>query len=135
VRAFPLALTTVPERLALILARDGFLPPGQARPAVHVDTFQLTRDVVLRSDAIGAAIPAQIAQDVRAGRATILRLALPWLTSRYGFITLANRSLAPSVVRFMAEVRAVENELAMSSATAAAPSTKASRAAKHRRFR
>ena len=112
VREFPLALTAVPERLAPVLRRKGLLDRGPSTPAVHVDTFELAREIVLRSDVVGGAIPTQIADDVRAGRAVTLPLTLPWLTTRYGFIYLAGRTLAPSLQLFMAEVRAVEREIA-----------------------
>lgn len=112
VRRFPLALTTVPSRLAPILFEEAGFGGGPAVPSAHVDTFQLAREIVLHSDAVGGAIPAQIDADIRAGRAVALPLALPWLTTRYGFIYLAGRTLPPSVELFMAEVRAVESELA-----------------------
>lgn len=124
VREFPLTLTALPERLALIVRREGLLRPGPSRPALHVDTFQLARDIVLRSDVIGAAIPAQILDDVRAGRAVTLPLELPWLTTHYGFIYLAGRTLAPSLQLFMAEVRAVENEITAKPTSAAAAGTR-----------
>jgi DNA-binding transcriptional LysR family regulator len=91
------------------------LAEGPSSPAVHVDTFDLAREIVLRSNVIGAAIPSQIADDVRAGRTVLLPLELPWLTTRYGFIYLAGRTLAPSLQLFMAEVRAVESEIAAQS--------------------
>jgi DNA-binding transcriptional LysR family regulator len=117
---FPLALTAVPKRLAPILRREGSLASGPPGPSVHVDTFQLSREVVLRSDVVGAAIPVQIADDVAAGRAVVLPIDLPWLTTRYGFVYRAGRTLAPSLQLFMAEVRAVENEIAEKVASAAA---------------
>jgi DNA-binding transcriptional LysR family regulator len=117
VRDFPLALTAVPERLARVLRPEGDLGQDPLAPAVHVDTFQLARDIVLHSDAVGGAVPAQIADDVHAGRIVVLPLALPWFTTRYGFVYLAGRTLAPSLQLFMAEVRAVEREIASKSAT------------------
>lgn len=112
IRRFPLALTTVPSRLAPLVLEEAGSGGGPAAPAVHVDTFQLAREIVLHSDAVGGAIPAQIGEDIRAGRAVALPLALPWLTTRYGFVHLAGRTLPPSLQLFMAEVRAVERELA-----------------------
>jgi len=112
VRRFPLALTTVPQRVAAILSDEASSGAGAAAPEIHVDTFQLAREVVLHSDAVGGAIPAQIHEEIHGGRAVVLPLTLPWLTTRYGFIYLAGRTLAPSLELFMAEVRAVENELA-----------------------
>jgi len=111
VREFPLALTALPSRLAQLLRREGVLEHGPSVPAAHVDTFQLARAIVLQSDVIGGALAIQIADDIRAGRAAALRLHLPWFTTRYGFIYLAGRTLAPSLQLFMAQVRAVESEI------------------------
>jgi DNA-binding transcriptional LysR family regulator len=108
VRAFPLALTAVPKRLSPVLP---FLETEPSAPSVHVDTVQLSREIVAHSDVIGAAVRSQIAEDVRAGRFVVLPIDLPWLATRYGFIYRAGRTLAPSLQLFMAEVRAVENDI------------------------
>lgn len=112
VREFPLALTTLPARLAARLRSNATTTRSVAAPEVHVDTFQLAREIVLQSDVIGGAVDTQITDDVRTGRLVALPLDLPWFTTRYGFIYLAGRTLAPSLQLFMAQVRAVENELA-----------------------
>ncbi len=122
VRAFPMALSALPDRVAPLLHHGGALGPNATAPAVHVDTFQLARDIVLQSNTLGAAVDAQIADEVRDGRAVILPIELPWLVTNYGFIHRAGRTLAPSLEMFMAEVRAVENELVTKPSPAAAKS-------------
>ncbi len=112
VRAFPIALSSLPNRVASMLRQGELLGHNVTAPAVRVDTFQLARDIVLQSDAVGAAIEAQIADEVRGGRVVLLPIELPWLVTDYGFIHLAGRTLAPSLELFMAEIRAVESELA-----------------------
>jgi DNA-binding transcriptional LysR family regulator len=111
VQEFPLALTALPERLAALVAGQSRRDGRVLVPAVHVDTFQLARTIVLGSDTIGAATAPQLDEDVRSGRVTILPIELPWLVTRYGFIYLAGRTLAPSLRMFMDAVRAIENEL------------------------
>lgn len=118
VRAFPLALTALPDRLATRFRAAGESQRDTATPQVHVDTFQLARAIVLHSDVIGGALSVQIADDIRTGRAVALDLDLPWFTTRYGFIYLAGRTLAPSLQLFMAQVRAVESEIAETAVTA-----------------
>lgn len=108
---FPLALTTVPERTR------PFLVPTKARGRaattrlIHVDTFGHARELVLGSDAIAAAVESQIEADVKLGKLTILSLHVPWLLTRYGFIHLAGRPVAPSVAMFMNVVREVEHQI------------------------
>jgi DNA-binding transcriptional LysR family regulator len=111
VREFPFALTAVPDRIATMLQHGTTLGRNVTAPAVHVDTFQLARDIVLQSDTVGVAIESQIADEVRDGLAVVLPIDLPWLVTRYGFIYLAGRTLAPTLRMFMDSVRAVESEL------------------------
>jgi DNA-binding transcriptional LysR family regulator len=108
IREFPFALTAVPPRLAGIIAGVTDRGGDAAAPAAHVDTFQLARAIVLGSDAIGAAIPLQLANDVEQGRAVFLPISLDALTTRYGFIHLAGRTLAPSLRALMEIIRTVE---------------------------
>lgn len=111
VRSFPIALTTLPQRLAALIDATATPERGTFAPAAHVDTFQLARAIVLGSDAISGAVAPQFDEDLRRGRIVILPIELPWLVTRYGFIHLAGRTLAPSLRLFMAAVRAAENEL------------------------
>lgn len=108
-RRFPLALTSLSPRVAE-LARSGRREAGKFPPEIHVDTFHLAREIVLGSDAIGAATPAQIADDVKAGRLVSLPIERPWLATRYAFIYRRARTLSPIAQAFMALVREVEAE-------------------------
>jgi DNA-binding transcriptional LysR family regulator len=112
VREFPLALTALPDRLGSRFRPDEMLEGKAVAPQVHVDTFQLAREIVLQSDVVGGALAIQITDDLRTGRAVVLALDLPWFTTRYGFIYRAGRTLAPSLRLFMSQVRAVEHEIA-----------------------
>ena len=120
VGGFPLALTALPERLAQMFPRGRTLARNVTAPAIHVDTFRLAREIVLQSDAVGAAVEGQITDDVKAGRVVVLPIDVPWLATRYGFIYLAERTVSPSAQLFMAVVRAVESELAAATSPATA---------------
>jgi len=111
VREFPIALTALPERLGALIGRAEAAAGAVFAPAAHVDTFQLARAIVLGSDVISGAVAPQLEEDLRAGRIAILPIDLPWLVTRYGFVYLAGRTLAPSLRMFMDAVRDVEFEL------------------------
>jgi len=82
-----------------------------ARPdALRVETLAGIKQVVRESDAISAAPPRLIADEVRAGTLAVIEFAPPWLRLNYGFIYLRDRTLSPAARAFMAEVRAVEAE-------------------------
>jgi DNA-binding transcriptional LysR family regulator len=118
---YPLALTALPPRSALLGRDRGRGADGTTlATALHVDTFELARKIVLGSDALGAATRSMLADDVRAGRVAILPIHEPWLSTRYGFIHRAGRSLSPSARAFMAIVREVEKEFSDSEGTRAA---------------
>jgi DNA-binding transcriptional LysR family regulator len=118
-RDYPIAMTAVPERAASILARQGAPVRGVAVPSIQVDTLQMKKEIVASSDALGAAVPSMIEAEVRAGILVVLPVLLPWFRTRYGLITLAGRTFAPSLQLFMSEVRAVEAEIAAAAATGA----------------
>ena len=115
--AFPLAGTRMPKRVAqtfLETARAGAIDPdtGDYLPPIKVDSISNAREVVMRSDAVAAAPRALMASEVAAGRLVELELRLPWMHTAYGFVYLRDRALSPAAEAFMAEVRAVETELA-----------------------
>lgn len=112
VRRFPLALTTVPGRLAELVTEESTATCTGLSPAVHVETSSMARTIVLGSDTIGAAVAPQLDDDLESGMAVRLPLELPWLRTHYGFIYLAGRTLAPSLRFLMDAVRAVEHERA-----------------------
>ncbi|MBI5505773.1 MAG: LysR family transcriptional regulator [Deltaproteobacteria bacterium] len=109
-RQYPLVLNSLPPRSANLARRH----PHDAKtmtPEIHVDTFDLARRIVLGSDALGVAAWPQIAAEVQARRIAIVPIPGPWLSSRYGFVRRARRSLSPSARAFMVIVRDVEREL------------------------
>lgn len=114
VLAYPYVGTRMPQRVAagfLQLARVGHVDPGSGDylPPVKVDSVQVAKEVVLQSDAVGAAPLALLAAEIRTGRLQPLALRADWLHTRYGFAYLRERQLAPAALAFMAEVRTVES--------------------------
>jgi len=114
--AYPLALTLVPRRLlehlgtgAGVASNDA--QEGTSRPHFRVETPYLARAIVRESDAIGAALPAQIEHDIALGHVVTLPLRLPWLKTRYGILRLARRSLSPAAIEFLQILREVEQEI------------------------
>lgn len=108
---YPLTISSLPSRSAA-LSRAPRADRDTVPPQVHVDTFELMRQIVLASDAIGAAVPSTIEDDLRSGRLVLLPLRLPWLATHYGFVRRARRSMSPSAEAFVRFVREVEAGLA-----------------------
>lgn len=109
-RQYPLAMNSLPPRVAPLAGSTPYAASA-GTPAIHVDTVDLVRKIVLGSDALGLAAWCQIAADVQAGRVALLNVPRPWVSSRYGFIRRARRTASPSASRFMEIVREVEEEL------------------------
>ncbi len=115
--AFPFAGTRMPRRVAesfLQIAKAGAIDPdsGDYLPPIKVDSIRVAKDVVMQSDAVGAAPLSMIAAEVRSGQLVALALRLPWMSTGYGFIYLRDRMLSPAAEAFMTEVRHIETELA-----------------------
>jgi DNA-binding transcriptional LysR family regulator len=122
--AFPFAGTRMPRRVAesfLRIARAGAIDPdsGDYLPPIKVDSVELTRDIVLRSDAVGVAPLSMLSKEIESGRLVALPTRLPWMTTAYGFVYLRDRLLSPAAEAFMAEVRRVEDERVAESAALA----------------
>jgi DNA-binding transcriptional LysR family regulator len=115
--SYPWALTSLPPRIFAMIDEPacaaGRLDEAQERfiPAIHVETLQAAKDVVRESDAISAAPPILLADDVRAGRIGVVRYAAPWVRLNYGFIYLRDRMLSPAARAYMNEVRRIEAEV------------------------
>ena len=102
---FPCASPVLPDRFPLEVS------------SIRADTFQLAKRVVLESNAVGLAVQTMIEAELRDGLLTALDLDAPWLVTRYGFISLADRTLSPAALAFMEEVRTIESEIAAAGQT------------------
>ena len=69
---------------------------------------------VKRTDAIGIAVPAQIAEDMRHGTLVLLDTDARTLRTAYGVAHLRDRSLSPGAQAFVAMLKVVDAEVAAS---------------------
>lgn len=102
---YPLATAALPKRLGhLRTPRPTHASVGADVPWLHVNTFEMSRHIVLASDALGFATDAQIAQDVEAGLLVAFDVAVRGLHTSYGIIRLAERSMSPAAKSLMQAV-------------------------------
>jgi DNA-binding transcriptional LysR family regulator len=116
VHRYPLALNSVPRRLEFLTGGHGSSlgndrPAGISTGEIRTESVFLSRQIVLESDAVSAALPRQIEHDVAAGQLVILPLELPSLHSHYGIILLARRTPAPGVLEFLKLLREIEDSI------------------------
>lgn len=96
IAGFPLVATSLPQRFTHLA------------PTIRVDTYNMLRDIVLHSHAVGLATDIQLADDERAGQLIVLPLHLPYLQTHYGLVYLRARTLSPAARLFMTTLRHVE---------------------------
>jgi len=139
---FPFAGTRMPPRVAhdfLELAKAGTIDrdTGDYLPPIKVDSIRMVQDVVLASDAVAAAPPAFIAEEVAMGKLVPLAVRVAWMQTGYGFVYLRDTKLSPAAEAFKEAVSKVENEIAAaekraSGAAVAGPRPSAKRASSPR---
>ena len=78
------------------------------RPRILVETFGAAKEVVSMGQAISAAIPQQIAREIKDGSFVFLPLPLPWLRLNYGFISKRGRTPTPAAMALMEIMRSLE---------------------------
>ncbi len=113
IEAYPLAMTVLPQRLQHVAMRKREAAArrenaGHTMPWIYVNTFDLARQIVLESNAIGLAVPDQIADEISAGLLVTIDVDVPGLHTNYGIVTLAGRTLSPSAESFMQILRDIE---------------------------
>lgn len=112
---FPWAGPSIPGRVRAVLPQVdkafGYFDDSTDRfhPRILVETFSAAKNIVLGSQAIGAAVKGQIDPEIRAGRLVTLPIDTPRLSLNYGFITKRGRMLSPAAKAFMQIVREIEN--------------------------
>jgi DNA-binding transcriptional LysR family regulator len=118
IAAYPWVTTRAPKRIVSLLPKSlgpcGSIDPmtGDFVPAVLVKDHSSSKIIVSRCDGIGAAPLRLIEEEIAKGILRELVFNPPWLCLQYGFIYLRHRTLAPSTIAFMQEVRAIEAEMA-----------------------
>lgn len=113
---YPLVMNTLPARLMALMKSPA--PATQfdslereLKPEMRVETLHLARLITIESDAIGVALPSQIARDVASGTLAFVDLQLPWMTTNYGIIQRAGRTPPPAAEVFIGILREVEAEI------------------------
>ena len=94
------------------------------KPRIIVPTFEAIKEIALTSDALAAATPSQIADDVQVGRVIAL-LQFPYASLNYGFIRKRERALSAAAQTFMDLVIAIERDTLPNDARAEIPMARA----------
>ena len=113
---YPIALTTMPERLLDFLRKidvkvNPDLPEGSATTEIRVEMPSLAQKIVMESDVLSIAVPRQIEREVALGRLAVLPLDAPWMKTFYGIIRLARRTPSPATKEFLSVLYEVEREI------------------------
>jgi DNA-binding transcriptional LysR family regulator len=137
--AYPLASTHLIGNIAEFVkstgAKGGSFDPesGEYRPAIHVNSFAIARQIASGSDAIASGIATTLAVDVEAGRLVRLEFHAAELQTRYAIVTLKGGTLSPPAEKFVALLRDVEAEVVLTEAQMGAPLITRRRAVARRR--
>lgn len=120
---YPLVCPKLPARAGQMfyrMAKAGTIDPdtGDYVPPIKADTVALAKSIVRSSDAIALAPNCLLFDEIAAGSIATLPFREPWLRTNYGFVRLKDRTLSPAAQAFMAEVNAIEAELAEAEARA-----------------
>jgi DNA-binding transcriptional LysR family regulator len=114
--AYPLVGPRLPPRVGANLARASRFPLvddiGDYVPTLEVDGVTVARQVVAASDGVAVLPRPLVARALADGSLVALDFTAPWLRTNYGFAWPRERPLSPPAEAFMAEVRAVEAEVA-----------------------
>lgn len=79
-------------------------------PAIECGTLAVLKHLVLGTDVIMAAMLPTIRVEFESGQLTLLGSA-PWLTTRYGIVTLRNNPLSAAATRFRDFIHDAEREI------------------------
>jgi DNA-binding transcriptional LysR family regulator len=113
---YPFVGTRMMPRVArdfFAVAKVGVIDPesGDYLPPIKVDSIQMAKDVVLASDAVGAAPIPFFAEEIAAGTLVALRPRAAWMQTGYGFAWLRDTALSPAAEAFRRAVWSVEREI------------------------
>ncbi len=116
---YPLVLIKLPARVGPFFPGQSFQDKGfdYIIPSVEIQELNLSRQIVAESDAISAATPLQIQNELKNGSFSVIPFFAPWMTLNYGFIYLRDRVLSPAARRYMEVVREIEEEVKVSNLT------------------
>jgi DNA-binding transcriptional LysR family regulator len=105
---------------------------GDVIPRIATTSFAAARAIIKRSDGIGIAAPAQLAEDVRRGELAILDADASTIRSGYGIAYLRDRTLSPGAQAFVTTLKEVEAQITEAEAGANATAQAGGRSARRR---
>lgn len=114
-RRYPLVTTSLPARLAALLGLPGpdasldESEPDQASD-VRTSSYEVIRSIVKYSDAVSIGMPVQVKQEEELGTLVRLQVDGPEISTGYGVIRLAHRSLSPAAEQFVRLLKELEEE-------------------------
>jgi LysR family transcriptional regulator of gallate degradation len=80
-------------------------------PSIEIQDLALSRQIVMRSDAISAATPYQIKVELYSGSLSVIPYSASWMTLNYGFTYVKDRALSPVALEYMSVVRELETDV------------------------
>jgi DNA-binding transcriptional LysR family regulator len=111
VREFPLVTTLLRGNAAETATTE---PVTESFiPQISVNSLTLARLIARDSDALFPGTVSMLAEDIAAGRLTLLDFDVPAMRTNYGVIHLQGRTLTPSARAFIETLRTVEAEAQM----------------------
>ena len=113
VLAFPLAMSRIPQRIAVhFTGTQPLLRPDRATgdllPPLKLDDFAAVKLAVAAGDAVGLAPGPAIEADLRSRKLAIVPLEAPWLRASYGVFRARKRTLSRAAQLCIAQLRQVD---------------------------
>lgn len=112
---YPSVLLRLPARMSKVF--PGRLFPVEDSdhviPSIEFQDIVLSRELVLKSDALGAGTPLQAQKELAEGSLSVIPIFEPWMTLNYGFMYLKERVLSPAAERYMTMVLEVEKDVVL----------------------
>lgn len=110
---YPLATIRLPKRMAKFFPGKGDIDAatGHLIPSVEVADLNTVRSIITGSNAIGAATPLQIQEQLSTGEFCVLPFWEPWLKLNYGFIFHRDRMRSPAAELFIETITRIEKEI------------------------
>ena len=108
----PLVGPILPPRVGSLLSgispEQQFDAAGNIIPAFHVESTQVTVQILIAGDAVAVLPLLLIESELEAGSLVVINYRAPWMRTEYGFAWPSEGSLSAAALAFMAEVRALE---------------------------
>jgi DNA-binding transcriptional LysR family regulator len=110
---YPVVLIKLPIRMGHVFPGKFFPEENTSNmiPSVEIQDLALSRQIVAESDAISAATPYQIENELENGTLSVIPFAASWMNLNYGFIYLKDRALSPVATKYMSILKELETDV------------------------